>query len=132
MGALVRHTGSGLACGNDMFLCAGSLLPSAGPGHLHMTHRVLAYIVMAAIIWATIPPLKAAKAQGRKLARVFGIATHALVLLQIVLGMLTVHTLVQAHVATTHLAIGALLLLCLWAFFLLLGPLGTPFIREKS
>ncbi len=31
LGALVRHTGSAMACGTDVFLCDGTLLPAWGP-----------------------------------------------------------------------------------------------------
>ena len=124
VGAVVRHTGSSFACGQDVLLCHGALIPSTGPEWLHVSHRVLAFVVMALVIASTLKPLQWAKLHGHGRARFFCIAAHALVLAQIGLGFLTVATSVNLHVVTTHLAFGALLWLDMVALFLTLGPLG--------
>lgn len=131
-GALVRHTGSAMACGTDLILCGGQFPPQNGPGHVHMAHRLMAVVVFLLVLTATIKPLKAARAAKRTPARIFGIAAHALILLQLVLGAMTVVTFVQLHVVTTHLAVGALLLADMVAFYFALGPMGARLCASKT
>ncbi|MEI7706221.1 MAG: COX15/CtaA family protein, partial [Deltaproteobacteria bacterium] len=45
LGALVRHAGSGLACGTDVVLCRGALWPSGGPAQLVTLHRFAGVLV---------------------------------------------------------------------------------------
>ena len=125
LGALVRHTGSSLACGLDVLTCAGAALPSNPLQWVQTTHRVGALVVMVAVIAATIGPMKAARQQGRPLVRRLGMLAHTLLLLQLGMGIVTIKTAVHMHVVTTHLALGALLWATMVAFFLSLGPLGA-------
>lgn len=125
LGALVKHTGASLACHPDLLLCGGQVLPKGGPAHLHFTHRLLAFVVTGVVIAMTLPGLRAARQAGRGMARFFGIAAHALVALQVLLGFLTVLSYVTVSMAVLHLGTGALLLADLIAFHLSLGPLGA-------
>lgn len=124
LGALVKHTGSSLACGADLFLCNGALAPQGGPAHLHFTHRLFAYVVAAAVIAVTLPVMRAARQARRGPARALAIAAHAILLVQIALGLLTVHSYISMPLAVAHLGGGALLFADLVALFGLMGPLG--------
>jgi heme A synthase len=126
VGAAVRHTAASMSCGPEMLTCLGDWLPTTGPQWLQTSHRVLALVVMAAVVAATVGPMRAARRAGRRVAYRFGLATHILVLLQVAMGLLTLRTGVQMHVVTTHLALGAALWGAMVAFWLQLGPIGAP------
>ena len=132
LGALVKHTGASLACGTDLVLCHGSFAPHGGPSHIHFTHRILAYIATVAIIAVTIPIMRAARLSAHRSARSFAMAAHLLVLLQVALGLLTVHTTIAMPIAVMHLGGGALLLADLVALFVVVGPLGDRTIVRQN
>jgi heme A synthase len=121
LGAFVRHTGSALACGADLILCKGDLWPALGPGRVQMAHRILGLAVAVLVVAAALRTLK--RAHGRR--RLLALAAPALVLAQLLLGLLTVATGVDLGIVTLHLAFGALLLADLLALFLALGPRGA-------
>ncbi len=117
LGALVRHTGSGLAC-TTVLLCDGSAWPAFGPGQIQMLHRYFALGTAGLVIFGTVRALPELKRARGKLPRVLAIGAHALLLAQIGLGVGTVQSLLAIPVATLHLATGALLwgdLVLLWA-----------------
>lgn len=122
LGALVRHTESGRACGQDWLLCAGELWPAHGAGQLHMFHRLFGYLVFVVVIVASTLLIRTAKRHGRKVAKIVAMTMHPLILLQIVFGWLTVATGIGLHPVVAHLGGGALLLAGNWATYLLLGP----------
>lgn len=109
LGALMRHTGAGLAI-PDFPLAFGRLLPplDAGPVRIHFLHRVGAAVVAAGVggmlgwvlvrhrreVWLARPALAAA----------------VLALVQILLGALIIWTHRGVLVTTGHVATGAALL----------------------
>jgi heme A synthase len=86
-----------------------------------MAHRLLGLAVAALVVAAALRTLKRAHGPRRLLA----LAAPALVLAQLLLGLLTIATGVDLAVVTLHLAFGALLLANLLALFLALGPRGA-------
>jgi heme A synthase len=124
LGALVRHTGSALACGTDIGLCEGRLWPAWGPAQVHMLHRLNGYAVAALVLAASLSAWRAA-AQGPALRRRLALAAPILVVTQVGLGLLTVASWVSLPVVTLHLATGAALLATLLTLFLQLGPSGA-------
>lgn len=111
LGAHVRHSGAGLACGVqwlDAVLCQGQWLPPLQELPLvQFTHRLLALIVAALIMSV------AAQARRAQLPHpLVGQArlAAALVVLQIVFGALSVTSLLSAHWTTVHLITAALML----------------------
>jgi heme A synthase len=116
LGAFVRHTGSGLACKTSVLLCQGQAWPGFGPGQVQMLHRYWALVVMALVIFATVKALPEIRRAGRRFARFLAVAAHALVVLQIALGVGSVLSFLEIGVVTSHLGVGALL----WADLVLL------------
>ena len=124
LGALVRHTGSALACGTDIGLCEGRLWPAWGPAQVHMLHRLNGYLVAALVLAAGLSALRAT-AGGPPLRRRLALAAPLLVVTQVGLGLLTVASYVSLVVVSLHLATGAALLATLLTLFLQLGPRGA-------
>lgn len=117
LGAVVRHTGSGMAC-PGLLACDGSAWPSFGPGQVQMLHRYWALGTAALVIWGTLQALPELRGADRRGARRLAIAAHVLLLTQIGLGLASVASFLAIPVVTAHLATGALLwgdLVVLWA-----------------
>jgi len=125
LGALVRHTGSSLACGTDVLLCEGRLWPAWGPAQVHMLHRLCGYLVAALVLAAAGSTWRVTSPADPPLRRRLALLAPALVVLQVALGLLTVFTYVALPVVTLHLATGAALLATLLSLFFLLGPRGA-------
>jgi heme A synthase len=125
LGAFVRHTGSGQACGNDMVLCGGALWPEWGPAQLQMLHRLFAIAAGAVIIVAHVPAMRAAERGGRPLALLFARLAPILLVAQIGLGMWSVHTFIDPPIITAHLGVAALLLGDMAALYFALGREGA-------
>ena len=124
LGAVVRHAHASLSCGLEVFTCAGQWLPQVGVQWLQTSHRLLALVVLVLLVRATVPGMKLARQRGWRGLRRLGLAIHLALLLQIVIGVLTLRTAVNLHVVTTHLALGALLWAGMVAFTCALGPRG--------
>ncbi len=134
LGALMRHTQSGLAV-PDLPLAYGQLFPSLSPESLerynqqlidmnlrlaadgpitasqiviHMLHRLWAIVVSAGVIATGLAFIRRGAIHRR--FRVLGILMLVLLALQITLGVLTVLTGKAVPIATAHVAVGAALL----------------------
>lgn len=108
LGAFVRHTGSGLACGTSPILCVDALWPAAGPAQLHMAHRLMALVVTALVVWSSVRLIRGTQGTVRRVAH----AASVLVVVQVGLGVLSVATALQLHSVTTHQGVGAILFAC--------------------
>ena len=108
LGAMVRHTGAGLAC-TDLPLCHGSLWPSnVHPAvQLHMAHRLFALVVTALIVALSVRLFRAARGP---LQRALVLALPLLVVAQVALGVLTIASMKDIVPVTAHLLAAALLL----------------------
>ncbi len=109
LGAVVRHTGAGLAI-PDVPLAFGRLVPPLISFEIaiHFAHRVGALVVAAAVAWTAARVLR--RHRGRPdLARPARLAL-GLVGAQILFGALTVATRLAVLPATAHVVVGALLL----------------------
>jgi cytochrome c oxidase assembly protein subunit 15 len=137
VGALVRTTGSGLAC-PDWPLCEGRLIPRFEAHVLiEWFHRLLALIVslmvFATAAWVVL--------QGPVRARLGGLAALAVgvLLVQVLLGALTVWKLLSPAVVSSHLAVALLLFSTLLTLTLVAriaaeqGPAaGVPLVRPPG
>lgn len=114
LGAVMRHTNSGLAIPTFPFTPDGGLWPQAWDAHIaiHFAHRAWAVVVALALLrfagrlWA-----------ARHVGRILGVGSLALMLLlamQIYLGALVVWTARNAQAATVHMLTGAFLLATTW------------------
>lgn len=124
LGAVVRHTGAGLAI-PDFPLAFGRVVPPLGslPVALHFAHRVGAVVVALAVGWAAARVRRSHGGNPRLLRPTLLLA--ALVVLQIGLGGWTVLSYKAAWVATAHLGIGALI----WATALVLALRARHLLR---
>jgi heme A synthase len=109
LGAVVRHTNTGLAC-TDIPLCKGALwlLDSDAMLELHMTHRLWGLVAASLAIVAAADVLRSSTA-GR-FARKIAYLLPALVVIQVGTGLLAVHLALEVVSVTVHLGLGALLL----------------------
>jgi heme A synthase len=124
LGALVRHTGSALACSTDLVLCEGVAWPAWGPARLHVLHRLLGYAVAALVAAAALRTWRLARG-GPAVRRRLAALGPALAATQVALGLLTVWSYVALPIVALHLAFGAALLANQLALFLALGPRGA-------
>jgi cytochrome c oxidase assembly protein subunit 15 len=126
LGAIVRHTGAGLAI-PDWPLSFGKIVPTgsdwAASGVLaHFTHRAFAWVVVALVVVAALAL--------RKLRGVPGLGTLStlwLVLLavQVTLGATSVWTAKAVAITSAHLAVGGLLWITGVLAAVLLARLGA-------
>jgi heme A synthase len=122
LGALVRHTGSGLACGTSVVLCEGAAWPAAGPAQLVSFHRYMGVAVALLVVSAALAAIRTGPSRARRAA----LAAPAIALVQVLLGAWTVWSMISVPVVSLHLAGGALLLADSLLLFLLLGPRPAP------
>ena len=112
LGALVRHLGAAMVClGMPTCTLGGDWWPNHGVQHLHMIHR--AFGVVTAIITITAAIAVARRAWGWASVRMLALIAPLLVVLQIVLGIMTVVSRREVPYAVAHFA-GAASLWALW------------------
>ena len=112
LGGVVRVTESGLGCGDDWPLCAGQWLPPLeSKAIIEYGHRVAASFLVGPLIVATFI---GAWLRYRREPWIIWPAAIAvvLVIIQALLGGLTVTTELSGHVVMTHLAVAELTLAC--------------------
>lgn len=109
LGALVRHTGSGLAI-PDFPLALGRLIPPlASPGIvIHYVHRLGAVAVSILVVATVLRIVRDCRSQ--KALLIPGLILIPLLATQILLGAFTVWTGLGVVPATAHVATGAVLL----------------------
>lgn len=122
LGALVRHTESGRACGQEIPFCGPDVWPSWGPAQLHMLHRYWGILAFTMVVIMAFRVAKVTQTYEKPFANKIVWLLPALGVVQVVLGFLTVTTSISVPIVTAHLAIGALMLGGCWAVYLGLGP----------
>ncbi|HET6585073.1 MAG TPA: COX15/CtaA family protein [Nannocystaceae bacterium] len=132
LGGMVRHLGAGLICGDDWIGCGPSSWTKQPLAHLHMTHRIVAYALVPLVVLAAQRVRVEARATGNALAAKLAMWPAILVLVQVVLGLVTVATGRSVAVVTFHTGVGALVLASLWACVLALGPAGARIGAAKD
>ncbi|MBZ0119534.1 MAG: COX15/CtaA family protein [Sandaracinaceae bacterium] len=105
LGGLVRHTGAGVACGDDPLLCLGVAWPEWSDGRLHLAHRALALVVLVAIGGLAIE----LRRHRSTTLRGISLGAFVLVLVQVGLGVLSVTSHLAPWATTAHLGVAALL-----------------------
>lgn len=131
LGALVRHSGAGLAI-PDFPLSYGRLVPPLGSMLVayHFAHRVGALIASAFILWTVVRVLRdhAAVTPLRRPA----LALVALLALQVYLGALTVWSRRAIMPTTLHLLSGALIFVTTTVLALRAQRLLAPAAEESA
>jgi heme A synthase len=128
-GAIVRISGSGMGCGDHWPRCYGRWFPPMDQPTLiiEWTHRLLAAITVAMVAGLVLVALKKRGEPGvsgsRGVLRAALLAA-ALIVVQALLGMVTVRMGNTAWATVAHLLNGALLLAALAATVLRAGGLG--------
>jgi heme A synthase len=128
-GAIVRISGSGMGCGDNWPRCFGSWLPRLDDPTvaIEFTHRVFAAIVAAMVAALVLVALRKRAELGvggpRGVLRA-SLLAGALIVLQALLGMVTVRMGNTAVATVAHLLNGALLLAALAITVLRAGGLG--------
>lgn len=128
-GAIVRISGSGMGCGDHWPRCYGSWFPPMDQPTLviEWTHRLLAAITVAMVVVLVLVALaKRAEAgvSGRGGVLRAALLAAGLIVLQALLGMVTVRMGNTAWATVAHLLNGALLLAALATTVLRAGGLG--------
>jgi heme a synthase len=131
VGAVMRHTRGGLACGFDFPLCLGKLWPlNAHLGvQVHMIHRIGACLTAAAVIALAAAILH--RHMGNTMLRVLVVLGAVTVLAQVALGIATILTSRELVTMTLHSSFGAALLASLIATYWVACP-STPPARQVA
>jgi heme A synthase len=128
-GAIVRISGSGMGCGDNWPRCFGSWLPRLDDPTvaIEFTHRVFAAVVsamVAALVLLAFRSRAEPGVGGRGGVLRASVLAVALVLVQALLGMVTVRMGNSAVATVAHLLNGALVLAALAIAVLRAGGLG--------
>ena len=116
VGALVRHTDSGLAC-PDIPLCIGEVVPPLDqwPIALHFGHRLLGMVAVGVVVYAAVLAYRLGRRAG--LMALAGV----LVVLQAVIGFVSVGTFLTPWAVSLHTLGAAAILATLVGVARLLG-----------
>jgi len=127
LGALMRHTDSGLAI-PDFPLAFGKILPPLTSANvvIHFLHRLGAVLVTVMVVW-TFLRVRRFYSEHPLLARPSAVL-FGLLWAQLALGAFTVWTAKSVMITTMHVATGALVL----AFSVLLTLLAFAMVRERG
>lgn len=116
LGAIVRTTGSGLAC-PDWPLCEGRLIPRLQFNVLIEWGHRMAALLVSVMLFVTAAWVLARRQLRARLGGLIGLAV-VLLFVQILLGALTVWKLLSPAVVSSHLAVAVLLFVSLLVFSL--------------
>ncbi len=109
LGAVMRHTGAGLAISDFPWMDGGLWPDLARPGvPAHLAHRLGAVMVTLAIV-ATLAAIRTHRDSGSRLRSLAG-GGALLLALQLTLGAYTIWTAKQPHVTSLHVVTGASIL----------------------
>ena len=131
LGGIVRITGSGLGCGDEWPICHGRLIPSFAdiPTLIEWSHRLVAAIVstlvalLAVLVWR-------ARRQGPSRPGRLAYLALGILMVQVLLGAVTVRLHLPPWTVVLHLGTARLLLATLIAVALHLTPGASPGFQE--
>lgn len=123
LGAFMRHSGAGASCGlghKSSVMCMDvqtwklTWWPSLHPAQLHMFHRFFAIVVTIAIIYYALKIFSRLKETSLRSEKWMILSLPVIVIIQVVLGVLTVAHHISVVPTTLHLGFAALLLAFTW------------------
>ena len=139
LGAFMRHSGAGAACGlglDNSIMCMDvnswvkTVWPSLPQAQLHMAHRVFALVVLMAVFVFSKKAINFLKADRKYY--IASILPIVFVTFQVLIGVLTVAFNISVLPTTLHLAGAALSLASLWKLNLLMKDLESSFFLTNS
>lgn len=110
LGGLVRHAGAGRACGTEFPLCAGEVWPALPQAQLHQLHRGVGFVLALLVASAALAGWRRAAAARQRGALWAAALAPVLVVMQVVLGVVTVTSNIGVWQVTAHTGVAALLL----------------------
>lgn len=121
LGAVMRHTRSGLVCGFEFPWCLGKVWPlSAGLGvQIHMLHRAFGVAAGLGIWWLTWLTFRRG---GTAWMKRVAVAASLGVVAQVALGFWTVTSFRDLALMTAHSSLGAALLAAMWSLAWMARP----------
>jgi heme A synthase len=125
LGALVRHTDSGLVC-PDVPQCLGQWIPPFASGRvvLHFVHRLTGIALLIVAIWLAI---RVIRHYGPGVMRNLALGGAALTIVQITLGVLAVTTRLGVAPVSLHTLVAAsMLAVFVGMATMTLGPAALP------
>jgi heme A synthase len=129
LGGLVRHTGGGMACLDTFPLCQNKVWAGLHPtAQVQMAHRIFAAIVSLLVLVTSVRVWRAA-APGSRAHRLAALLPFVLAV-QVLLGILSVWSMLGLWQVTAHLGGGALLLATTWLTLLSTRPVAVLRRRE--
>ncbi|HLO11063.1 MAG TPA: COX15/CtaA family protein [Pseudoneobacillus sp.] len=126
LGAYIKHQHYGLAC--DWLDCRDTWLPLTVPEALQSLHRIVALITAAYTIMLTV--FAFSNNWGGRMKRRFLFAAF-IVLIQIVIGVLTIMTNISTSWAVIHLATGTALFMVVADTRVIAGSIITKVNKDK-
>ena len=117
LGAVVRHQGAGRACGTDMLSCLGEFWPIWLVQQIHMLHRYSGYTIFILLILGWYRSFKEFSSFPLGIRLVFQ-SLPLLLVIQVILGILTVSSNIGLWITTFHMALACFILGMLWAGYL--------------
>jgi len=110
LGGVVRHTGAGLVC-PDVPLCFGEWIPPLETVSvmIHFSHRLLGVLVLISLV---ILAYKSLKVRHYPLIRILALTAAGLGIFQVVLGFISVYSLLAIIPVSLHTLIAAALQCC--------------------
>lgn len=142
LGAFMRHSGAGVACGlgtKQSLLCLDvstwkhTLWPTLGQAQLHMVHRLFAIFVFVLIAIASVKLyqfFKEEKEFGK--IKLMSLLPMFVTLLQVIFGILTVAFHISVIPTTLHLAGAALALAAVWKLNLILRGYELKYLEKTA
>lgn len=131
LGGIVRITGSGLGCGDEWPICHGRLIPSLSdiPTLIEWSHRLVAAIVSTLVVVVAGALWWARRGVGSGERRVpvrLAYVAVGLLIVQVLLGAITVKLQLPPWTIVLHLGTAMLLLATLLAVVVHLTPGASP------
>lgn len=127
LGGIVRITGSGLGCGDEWPICHGRLIPSFAdiPTLIEWSHRLVAAIVSTLVALLAVVVWRARRREPPRPGRLAYLAL-GLLIVQVLLGAVTVRLHLPPWTVVLHLGTAMLLLATLLAVVVDLTPGVSP------